>query len=798
MKYTKIGIFTEKESVGLGYATLFQEWGDKIESHLLSDVEEILPELFDIILIDFSTKRYRNKVDFLISRYLDIAKIALISPYSLIEIHTLLDGSESIDLILTKPFNIERLISFIQNYVQYIDRKMMLETKNTVLAEVVDLNPSRIGVFTMGGILFYANSHYLKANMININEIDRLHFNQISQCQIGFDTIIYELKAQSPFIIQRQEEKRWYESTFYHLENDYIVHICKDITVSKQHEIQLEQSSIFFEQSSEALMIADRHGTILSVNTAFCRITGFSKEEAVGQTPKLLYSGMHDEFFYQNLWNSLIHNGRWQGEIWNKRKNGEIYPEWLSISKATSPKYNEEFYISVFTDISSIKETDRKLYFYANHDPLTGLANRVQFETHLKKSIESAKRRKEKIALMFIDLDKFKEVNDTYGHTIGDMMLKSVTKRLSNSIRGDDFLSRIGGDEFVIVANNVTEYEGILTFASKLAEIMRDPIVIDQKIFFMTLSIGIAIYPEHGENSEDLIKHADAAMYEVKENGRNGCLLYQSSFSEKLHQKVRIESELKVAIEHDQFELYYQPIIELHTNRVIGAEALIRWHHPEHGLLYPASFISFIEESELIYDFGLMVCKKGCKDLQILNTHVHTEQQFSLSINIAVKQFFEEKFVEKLCEVLDDFSINSSQIELEILETQVMKNSDVAQTKFKQLHELGFELALDDFGTGYSSLSYLKNFKLNKLKIDQSFVRDMMEDENDRAIVQTIITMSKIFGMQVQAEGVETDEHRTALKDMGCELVQGYLYSKPIPLESFIDWCKNYEGNHGN
>lgn len=792
MKYTRIGIFAEKEAIAQGYSALLSEYGSRIDTHVFVHDESQPLLAYDLVILDFTSRKNRLHVEAMIQRYSDIAKIALISPYSLIDIHLIFPASDALDLILTKPFDIQRLITFVKHHSTLIDRRMMLEAKNAILAEVVDLNPDRIGVFSFEGILFYANSHYLEANRIDIAQIDFLHFDRITQCQIGFDTIKHELKHSSTFMVQREEEKRWYESHFYHLAQHYIVHVCKDITLAKQHEIRLEQSAIFFEQSSEALMIADKNGTILSVNTTFCRITGYSKDEAIGQTPKLLNSGMHDKDFYHNLWSSLIHNGKWQGEIWNKRKNGEIYPEWLSINKAVSPKYNEEFYISVFTDISSIKETDKKLYFYANHDPLTGLANRVQFEAQLKKSIEACKRRNDKIALLFIDLDKFKEVNDTYGHTIGDLMLKSVTKRLNESIRSDDFLSRLGGDEFVIIASNVDHYDGISFLASKLADAIREPIIIDNKVFFMTLSIGIAVYPEHGNNAEDLIKHADAAMYEVKENGRNGYLLYQNSFSEKLTEKVYIQNELKVAIDEDQFELYYQPIINLQSDEVIGAEALVRWHHPTKGLLYPASFIAYVENSELIYSFGMLICRKAFGDLGVLNTHVHTTNPFILSINIATKQFFEETFVDKLTLLSGDFGINPKQIELEILETQVMKNPEVAQKKFDELHALGFELALDDFGTGYSSLSYLKNFTIDKLKVDQSFVRDLLSDENDRSIVQTVITMSKIFKMKVQAEGVESGEHAQILKSMGCELAQGYFYSKPIPLESFIEWHKDY------
>lgn len=790
MNYAKIGIYSDKLSTAHGYVSLFSSYCNSITAR--SFEESIIEDEIDILLIDFSTKKYLSTINTLIHYYGNNKIILLISPYSIVQIHAMIDQREHIALILTKPFSIDRLSSFIQHHCNSINQHLMLEMKNSILSEVVQLNPHRSGVFTETGILFYANENYLKSNNIGFDHIDTLHFNQISHCQIGWTAIFDQLSVNDRFITQRLEDNRWYESMFYRISLEYIVHVCKDITVEKQNEIRLEQAGIFFEQSSEALVVTDKNGIIVSVNAAFCRITGFTKDEAIGQPTKILNSGIHDKNFYENMWNSLLHNGSWQGEIWNKRKNGEIYPEWLSINKAFSARYHEEFYIAVFTDISSIKETDRKLYFYANHDPLTGLANRVQFETQLKKQLATAQRRNNKLALLFIDLDKFKEVNDTYGHTIGDMMLKAVTKRLSDTIRSEDFLARLGGDEFVIIAGGAEKHEGIITLSEKISAAIREPITLEGKVFFMSLSIGIAIYPDHGESAEDLIKNADAAMYEVKENGRNGYMLYQSSFTDKLAIKVQTQHDLKNGMKNDEFELYYQPIIDFTTQTIIGAEALIRWNHPTKGLLFPASFITYVENSDLIYDFGMMVCQKAFHDLATLNTICSKMSNFRLSINIATKQFFEENFVQKLNDLMNDFSVNPEQVELEILETQIMKSPEIAQKKFDELHALGIKLALDDFGTGYSSLSYLKNFTIDKLKIDQSFVRDLLDDNNDKAIVQTIITMGKIFGMEVQAEGVETHKHEQLLLEMGCDFSQGYLYSKPIPLTTFVQWAQEH------
>lgn len=491
------------------------------------------------------------------------------------------------------------------------------------------------------------------------------------------------------------------------------------------------------------------------------------------------------------MWLSLKNNSSWQGEIWNKRKNGEIYPEWLSIAKAINPKYNEEFYIAIFSDISSLKETDKKLYFYANHDVLTKLANRVQFETHLKSTIESCKRRKEKLALFFIDLDKFKEVNDTYGHTVGDEMLKTVAKRLENSIRKEDFIARLGGDEFVLLIKNVKDNDDMLHLANKINDNIKIPIKILDKTFFMTLSIGISVFPDHGECSEDLIKNADAAMYEVKDNGRNGYSLYNQNMTDKISSKMIMQNELKMAIKKDEFEMYYQAVINLENKSIVGAEALVRWNHKQRGILTPIHFIDFIEEGGMSIDFGELVFKKVLHDVQIINSKLACEN-FKIAINISPDYFFKPTFIEDIKSYCDDFSIDTKQIELELLETNIMENSEVSRKKIELLHKLGFSIAIDDFGTGYSSLSYLKNFKVDKLKIDQSFIRDFLEDNSDKAIVEAIINLGNTFKLKVQAEGVETKKHESVLETLNCDLVQGYFYNKPKSLTRFIDFTKAY------
>lgn len=630
-------------------------------------------------------------------------------------------------------------------------------------------------------------------NHLTVKDIDKYNFSDITQCNLGFtfNTIKDKLKFTKSFVVEKNVDKKWFQSIFYMLDFEFFVHVCEDITPQKQKEIHLEQAAVFYENSNEGIIITDVKGKIISVNSSFCKITGYLKDEVIGKTPAILNSGIHDRNFYDTLWDSVQNNASWRGEIWNKRKNGEIYPEWLSIAKAVNAKYSEEFYIAIFTDITTLKEADKKLYFYANHDVLTGLANRVQFESNLKTTIEGCKRRRTQAALMFIDLDKFKEVNDTFGHNVGDEMLKSIAKRIEQSIRKEDFIARIGGDEFVLIINDVKTQEDVINLANKINKNIKEPLTIRDKVFFMTLSIGISIFPLHANNSEELIKYADVAMYEVKEKGRNGYRLYNQSMTDKMSEKITLQNQLKNALKKDEFEMYYQAIINVSNNKIIGAEALARWNHPVRGTLAPAHFIDFIEDSSMNLEFADMVFTKVLHDIQTINSKLNNHE-FKVSINISAKQFFLQDFVSIIVGFCEDFYISPEQIELELLETQIMNHSEISSKKIEQLHEKGFRISIDDFGTGYSSLSYLKNFKVDKLKIDQSFIRDFLEDMSDRAIVEAIITLAKTFKLKVQAEGVETKEHYALLQTMNCDHAQGYTFNKPMPLDVFLSFTQSY------
>lgn len=717
------------------------------------------------------------------------SKLIFLTPFEKNFLHFSSTLDANVDYIVLKPLNLKKLISIINICIYSISQISYLKTKEKLLSLVIDNSPLRVAVFDIEGQLTYANSNYLRVN--NIDKIgEDSYFEDFTKCDMEFKTILQNLKKHPSFTIEREQDKVWNKSVFYHIDdNSKVVHVCSDITEDKNTIHQLKRASMFFDQSNEGMMIVSTKGIILAVNRAFCTITGYTMEEAVGKTPKLLNSGVHEEDFYQNLWENLQFNGQWQGEIWNKRKSGEIYPQWLSIAAVEDSYSKEKTYITMFTDISSIKEADKKLNFYANHDHLTGLLNRVQFENLFNNLIERAKRNNKIFALLFIDLDGFKEVNDTYGHNIGDILLKVVANILRKNVRKEDVIARIGGDEFNILLEDIKSKEEAIEVANKLRVLAKEPIIIENKSFFISFSIGASIYPTDGITSTELSKNADSAMYQVKDNGRDGVLLYDTSFNKELQRKFTIQNELKLAIEKKELEVYYQPVYDMQTATVVGAEALARWNHKKLGFIPPDEFIKVAEDSGSIISLGALIQDIVFHDLQTIRNFINLDN-FTMAINVSSREFFHNDFIEQLVQKTEDFFLTNSNIELEITETHIMKNHELAIGKFKQLKEHGFKLAIDDFGTGYSSLSYLKDFPIDKLKIDQSFIFTITKNDDDLKIVKAIIYLAKGFSLQTQAEGVETQEHVELLKKLGCDIAQGYHFAKPLIFQDFLERLK--------
>lgn len=575
------------------------------------------------------------------------------------------------------------------------------------------------------------------------------------------------------------------------IQNKNIIYIFFLEPHTKEEEIRLEFVSSLFENINEGIAIANKDGLIRLVNGAFSKITGYSEDEVVGKNPKILKSGVHDKSFYRHMWDKIESEGYWKGEIYDRRKNGEIYPQILSISKNISSKYQEDCYISVFTDISNLKEADRSIYYHANYDSLTKLPNRTYFNKELQSILEEARENNFVTALFFIDIDKFKEINDTYGHDIGDKMLLTVGKRVLNSIREDDFIARIGGDEFVLIAKNIKNEDNIKKLALHLQKKIKEPMELESHIFHVTLSIGIAVFPYHGSSSKDLLKNADIAMYEVKKSTRDGFKIYDSAMSKKIAMHMSIQNEIKKALQEDEFTFRYQPVIDMMTGSVIGAEALVRWEHPVKGVLEPEEFLEFIISADLDQEFECRVLSKVLKDLNHIDKAL-PNNGLQISINISKNQLSSLTFCPDFLSTLQRYAINPSRIELEIVETEVIRgNIEIFKKNIAKLSSVGFGMAFDNFGTGYSSLSYLRDIKVDKLKIDRSFIENMMKNKNDLNIIKSIISIARLFELKVQAGGVQTKKQYLKLKDIGCDFSQGFYHSAALDADDFISYFKN-------
>lgn len=557
----------------------------------------------------------------------------------------------------------------------------------------------------------------------------------------------------------------------------------RDITESVQTREKLEQAAVVFEHTSDAVMITDKHRKIIAVNKAFLDITGYSEHEILGQDAGFGKSGKHSDDFYTNMELRLKNEGYWEGEIWDRRKDGTIYPKRLSINSVKNSQGKLLYYVGVFSDISHIKETEEQLRYLALHDSLTGLPNRLSFNEKLDHAIKHARRTKTCMAVLFLDLDRFKNINDSLGHPVGDALLIEVAKRLSDTLREDDTIARLGGDEFTVVLEEINSPEDVVKVSEKIVRSLSVPVDIDNHQFHISTSIGVSLYPKDGSNVTELVKNADSAMYVAKESGRSCYKFYSHELAASAVAKLELESELRQAIKNQEFTLYYQPQFNIATNELIGAEALIRWKHPKYGMVAPDKFIPLAEETGLIMELGEFALNESCQKLS--EWHKQGFMLPKVSVNVAGKQILSKEIIPQLKNALSLSGVTSTCLEIELTETTLMQQTDQTISTLKVLRALGVTISIDDFGTGYSSLSYLKSLPIHKIKIDRSFVQDIPDDLNDVAITKAIIGLSKTLQLEVIAEGLETTEQLSFLLEEQCTLAQGYLFCKPLPACQF-------------
>lgn len=568
-------------------------------------------------------------------------------------------------------------------------------------------------------------------------------------------------------------------------EEDCMLTIARDITERQQMQEKLQQAATVFESTAEGVLITDTRQNISAVNRAFSEITGYSETEALGHTPRLLASGLHDSAFYAAMWHQLTTQGHWQGEISNRRKNGELYPSWLTISAVRNSDQVVTHFVAVFADISSLKLAQARLDYQAHHDPLTGLPNRTLFESRLQAALNGQQESGNQGAVLFLDLDRFKHINDSLGHPVGDLLLKDIAVRLKDQLRDIDTVARLGGDEFIILLPGLQQASDAQYLANKLLDCFTPPFQAGEHEFFISASIGTSLYPQDGTDVATLVKNADAAMYRSKAKGRNRVESYTRDLTAQANERVALEHELRRAIERDELSLYYQPKRSLITRELIGAEALIRWHHPTFGDVPPEHFIALAEENGTILQIGDWVLEQACRQLHAWQGAF--EDFGPLSVNLAGAQLRHPNLLSRIEQLLRDYRLEPGCLQLEITENFIMSQAEEALAVLHQLKRLGVQLAIDDFGTGYSSLSYLKRLPLDFLKIDQSFVRGLPDDPHDAAIVRAIIALGHSMQFTIIAEGVENPAQQAFLAAEGCEQMQGYIVSLPLPPELFAE-----------
>ncbi|MGE5471841.1 MAG: EAL domain-containing protein [Bacteroidota bacterium] len=694
----------------------------------------------------------------------------------------------------TQPGTRGAVITLIDHTDRLSQERAIRESRETLLA-IMNNSTSIITLKDLAGRYEFANAQFEKTFGLFAEDVIGKTDAQIFSPKVADDFRSKELEVvrlQKP--VESEDRLFYTEGDRYLLSIrfplfgvDGVVHsICtqsSDITERKHAEEQLRLAARVFDRAGEGIVITDAEQRILTINGAFTEVTGYSAEEVLGKTPSLLSSDRHKQDFYLEMWSTLNEQGWWQGEIWNRRKNGETYPEWLTINSVHDADKNVINYVGIFSDITVVKESQRRVEFLATHDELTTLPNRSLFIDRIRQSTARARRHNTTFAVFFVDLDNFKVVNDSLGHQAGDELLKEVALRLRECMRAADTVARFGGDEFALMIEDATPEEADMT-ARRIADALTRPMSLGGQSVYVSASIGISLFPVDGEDAETLLKHADGAMYQAKESGKRTHQFFTNDLKKAADERLQLENGLRRAIERNELFLVYQPQIDIASGTLVGVEALVRWQHPEHGLVPPLKFIPLAEKTGLIDHVGEWVADAACRQVASWQTQGYSVPR--VSINVSPEQLRRSHVPNSMRRLLDHYDLRAEQITIELTEGALMADPDQAQRLLRELKALGVSLSIDDFGTGYSSLSYLRRYPLDELKIDRAFVNEIASNPDDRAIAQTIIAMSRTLGLTVVAEGIETQEQLDALRSLGCQTGQGYFFAKPLTADEVV------------
>lgn len=689
----------------------------------------------------------------------------------------------------------EYLLGFARNIVERKKQTELIEKQYNEYKTVLQTTLDGYWMVDIHGNLVEVNQSYCDMSGYSTEELLKMHISQIEMIESPEDTKkrIEKIIKNGSDLFETVHRKKdgtvmnvEVSTTFIASDGGKFIALLRDITQRVEYETQLQLASKVFEASADAIIITNKENKIISANRAFEKLSGYTQDEIIGKNPNLISSGWGDKNFYDAMWKDIVEQGIWIGEIWDRNKRGELYAASTSIVSVTDKDGKIVNYIGISHDITKMKEDEKRIKQLAYYDFLTKLPNRKSFEEEVQSSIKSAYRNKQTFAILFLDLDNFKWVNDSLGHLFGDKILLRVSNLISAIITQESIFARLGGDEFVILA----PYDDLLKvsqLATAIIESLRYPITIDKHDINVSWSIGISLFPENGKTYDELLKNADTAMYSAKDEGKNTFHYFSEQMNESAKRRLELDTRLRYAVNQNEFYLVYQPKYSCSAKDAIGFEALIRWNDSKLGNVPPDHFIPIAEQSGYIYELGLWVLERALKDLISIKASL-SDKQFTMAVNISAKQLQNNRFLEDVKRLLALYEIDGEFLEFEITETSLMKDITRIIPTLVAIKELKITLSIDDFGTGYSSMAYLKKLPIDALKIDREFISELHCDNENRAIVEATLALAKTLGLKTVAEGVEIIEHVTILHELECDIFQGYYYSKPLLLEQLLEF----------